>query len=100
MQSHLKPDHIQYNYNTLNKIIDKEEKKLYTIILNSDKKEILNKKILYTDLAELFLQKLNIKHNAIFFNSYLNENYNKKLDLVNDNSAIERVFLYKLFNDK
>ena len=83
------PDHVQYNFNTLNKIINKPEKSLYTIFLNSGKKEINEKTIIYTDLAELLLQKLNVKHNVLFFDSYLNMDYLKKLKLVNDNSDIE-----------
>ena len=93
------PDHVQYNFNTLNKIISKPEKSLYTIFLNSGKKEINEKTIIYTDLAELLLQKLNIKHNVLFFDSYLNMDYLKKLKLINDNSDIERMFLYKMYNN-
>lgn len=92
------PDHVQYNFNTLNKIINKNEKSLYTIFLNSGKEGTIEKTILYTDLAELLLQKLNIKHNILFFDSYLNMDYNSKLKLINSNSDIERMFLYKIYN--
>lgn len=94
------PDHIQYNENSLKNIINKEEKKLWVLILNSETKNENDRQILYTDLSELLLKKLGIEHNANFIMSNIEElDFDKKINFVNSQEAnnLARIFLFKLF---
>ena len=92
----LLPDHLLMASNAsdiLNKI---GNRKLYSIVLNTGKTEEFSNKILYTDMARIILDKLDINSNVEF----LMENRNNKLtkeriDFINNN--IEKI---RAFNNK
>lgn len=63
------PDHVQYELNGLNDIIKNEETDLFTIILNSGIVKEYDSNIDYTNLAEIILDRLNVKSNAVFLNN-------------------------------
>lgn len=79
------PDHIQYEANELNGVIKSNKKRLYTIILNSDNKNIISGKTNYTDLAELLLKKLNVESNVVFLKRQ-------------EDISIIKNFIYKIHN--
>lgn len=74
------PDHRQYEVNVLANKIKPDEKKLFVIILNTQK--ISGTKIYYTDLPQIILKRLNIKSNANF--------------LGNQDDKISKNFIYKI----
>lgn len=80
------PDHIQYYYCSLSGVIKEEEKKLYVILLNSDKIENMNTEITYLDLPEIIINRLNIKSNANF--------------LGNQGDDLSKNFMYRLHKNK
>lgn len=63
------PDHVQYNVNGLNDIIKDETTDLFTIVLNTNVIKKFTNTIDYTDLAEIILNRLNVKSNANFLNN-------------------------------
>lgn len=81
------PDHLMMTSNLTNKLSKIEGgRKLFTIILNSGKIEKYDNKILYTDLAEIMLNRLNIQHNAKFImNNYNNETTKTRIEFLNNN---------------
>ncbi len=63
------PDHIQYELNELKEMTKNDEHNLFVIILNSGKIKEHDSTINYTELAEVILDRLNVKSNATFLNN-------------------------------
>ena len=71
-------------------------RKLYTLFLNTGKIEKIDNKILYTDIARIILNKLDIKSNVEFLlENRDNKSTKERINYINNN--IEKI---RSFNNK
>lgn len=72
------------------------ERKLYFIILNTGKVSKEKNTILYTDMPNIILDRLGIKHNAKFLlGNYKNQTTEERINFINNN--LDKI---KAFNNK
>lgn len=92
----LLPDHLLMSSNAsdiLNKIGNRQ---LYSIILNNGKNVEHKGEILYTDIPDIVLENLNIRHNALFLlHNYKNESVKDRVKFIENN--VEKI---RSFNNK
>lgn len=91
------PDHVQYNENTLKKIInDKNKKLLYAILMNSNSKKAYSDDIVYTDFPSIIMDNLGIKTNAKFMYNNKALDSKTKIELMNKYNGLTKMFLKKI----
>lgn len=90
------PDHLLMASNASEMLNNIGNRKLYSLFLNTGINQEFSDKILYTDLAGMILDKLEIKHNAKFLlNNYKNKTIEERVNFINNN--IEKI---RVFNNK
>ena len=90
------PDHLLMASNASDVLNNIGNRRLYSLFLNTGINQEFSDKILYTDLAVMILDKLQIKHNAKFLlNNYNGKTAEERVEFVNNN--IEKI---RAFNNK
>lgn len=80
------PDHLMMTSKATELLESVGERKLYTIMLNTGTIQQFDNKILYTDIATMVLEKMNIKHNAKFvMYNYNNEDVDARVKFLKEN---------------
>ena len=87
------PDHLMMTSKATPMLIEAGERTLYSIFLNTGKIEKYNKGILYTDLAKMILDKLDIENNAKFIMyNYKNKSTDERVEQYSRNKNKIRIF--------
>lgn len=90
------PDHLLMASNASDILENIGNRKLYTLFLNTGKIEKIDNKILYTDIARIILNKLDIKSNVEFLlENRDNKSTKERINYINNN--IEKI---RSFNNK
>lgn len=81
------PDHLMMISKATGLLEKARNRSLFALFLNTGNVTEYNKKILYTDVAKIILDKLNIENNAKFIMyNYKNESVDKRIDFLNKNA--------------
>ena len=81
------PDHLMMTSKATDLLEKAGNRKLFTLFLNTGNVAEYNNKILYTDVAEMILDKLNIENNAKFIMyNYKNEDVDTRVEFLNKNA--------------
>lgn len=81
------PDHLMMTSKVTDLLEKAGNRSLFTLFLNTGDVAEYNKKILYTDVAKMILDKLNIENNAKFIMyNYKNEDVDTRVEFLNKNA--------------
>lgn len=87
------PDHLMMSSVITDDLGDINTRKLYSMILNTGKISKEKNTILYTDMPDIILNRLGIKHNAKFLlGNYKNQTTKERINFINNNLNKIRAF--------